>query len=146
VLFFYFLGSFLPSSIRIRIRKLYADPDPEAQINAAQCGSGSETLFSKTTAGYGLQHNIPPQWHTFSVHTAQYIEFRKGGRRGHWEGRGATQVKHNDAKSVNRSILKKNRHRVWCLYSSFAQDSEVRMMLWIRLRILPLCHKCVERT
>jgi hypothetical protein len=32
VLFFYFFWSFLPSWIRIR--NLYADPDPEAQINA----------------------------------------------------------------------------------------------------------------
>jgi hypothetical protein len=32
--FFYFLGSFLPSWSRIRIRNLYADPDPAAQINA----------------------------------------------------------------------------------------------------------------
>jgi hypothetical protein len=32
--FFYFLGSFLPSWIRIRIRNLFADPDPAAQINA----------------------------------------------------------------------------------------------------------------
>jgi hypothetical protein len=28
----------------IRIRNLYADPDPAAQINADPCGSGSETL------------------------------------------------------------------------------------------------------
>jgi hypothetical protein len=39
------LGSFLPSWIRIRIRNLYADPDPAAQINADPCGSGSETLL-----------------------------------------------------------------------------------------------------
>ncbi len=32
--FFLFLGSFLPSWIRIRIRNLYADPDQAAQINA----------------------------------------------------------------------------------------------------------------
>ncbi len=30
--------------MRIRIRNLYADPDPAAQINADPCGSGSETL------------------------------------------------------------------------------------------------------
>jgi hypothetical protein len=44
--FFYFFGSFLPSWIRIRIRNLYADPDPAAQINAdpSGYGSGSETL------------------------------------------------------------------------------------------------------
>jgi hypothetical protein len=51
--FFLFLGSFLPSWIRIRIRNLYADPDPAAHINAAPCGSGygsgSETLI-KTNA------------------------------------------------------------------------------------------------
>ncbi len=39
--FFYFLGSFLPSWIRIRISNLYADPDPDpdpaAQINADPC-------------------------------------------------------------------------------------------------------------
>ena len=32
--FFLFFGSFFPSWIRIRIRNLYADPDPTAQINA----------------------------------------------------------------------------------------------------------------
>jgi hypothetical protein len=46
--FFYFFGSLLSSWIRIRIRNLYADldPDPAAQINADPCGSGSgsETL------------------------------------------------------------------------------------------------------
>ncbi len=46
--FFNFFGSFLPSWIRIRIRNLYADPDPAAQINADPCGpgygSGFETL------------------------------------------------------------------------------------------------------
>ncbi len=35
----------MPSWIRIRIRNLYADPDPAAQINADPCGSGSETLY-----------------------------------------------------------------------------------------------------
>jgi hypothetical protein len=48
VLFSIFLGSLLPSWVRIRIRNLYADPDPAAQINADPCGSGygsgSETL------------------------------------------------------------------------------------------------------
>ncbi len=39
------MGSFSPSWIRIRIRNLYADPDPTAQINADPCGSGSETLL-----------------------------------------------------------------------------------------------------
>jgi hypothetical protein len=45
-LFFYFCGSFLPSWIRIRIRNLSADPDPDlaTQINADPCESGSETL------------------------------------------------------------------------------------------------------
>ncbi len=38
-----FLGDFFPSWIRIPIRNLYADPDPDptAQINADPCGSGS---------------------------------------------------------------------------------------------------------
>ncbi len=39
----------MPSWIRIRIRNLYADPDPDpaAEINADPCGSGygSETLL-----------------------------------------------------------------------------------------------------
>jgi hypothetical protein len=39
--FFLFFGHFSPSWIRIRIRNLYADPDPTAQINADPCGSGS---------------------------------------------------------------------------------------------------------
>jgi hypothetical protein len=52
--FFLFLGSFLPSWIRIRIRNLNADPDPDptTQINADPCGSGygsgSETLAAIT--------------------------------------------------------------------------------------------------
>jgi hypothetical protein len=37
-----FFGHFCPP--RIRIRNLYADPDPAAQINADPCGSGYETL------------------------------------------------------------------------------------------------------
>ncbi len=42
--FLYFFGLFFPSWIRIR--NLYADPDPDPtdQINADPCGSGSETL------------------------------------------------------------------------------------------------------
>jgi hypothetical protein len=47
--FFQFFWVVLPSWIRIRIRNLYADPDPAAQINADPCGSGygsgSETLL-----------------------------------------------------------------------------------------------------
>jgi hypothetical protein len=36
-------------------------------------------------------------------------------------------VKDNAAKSVNRSILKKSRHRVLCLYSSFVHDSAAKL-------------------
>jgi hypothetical protein len=53
-LFSIFLESLFPSWILIRIRNLYADPDPDptAQINADPCGyesgSGSETLAGST--------------------------------------------------------------------------------------------------
>ncbi len=55
--FFYFLGSFLPSWIRILIRNLYADPDPAAQINADPCvyfiaRSGIYNFNSKTIPFY----------------------------------------------------------------------------------------------
>ncbi len=55
--FFYFLGSLLPSWIRIRIRNLYADPDPDpaAQINADPCGSGSGY-------GSGSETLLPGMW------------------------------------------------------------------------------------
>ncbi len=66
--FFYFLGSFLPSWIRIR--NLYADPDPDpaAQINTdpSGYGSGSETLVadpyvveSVSVSGSGLFDSYP---------------------------------------------------------------------------------------
>jgi hypothetical protein len=47
-------SDFFPASwIRIRIRNLYADPDPAAQINGDPCGSGygsgSETLLFRIT-------------------------------------------------------------------------------------------------
>jgi hypothetical protein len=49
------LGSFLPSWIRIRIRNLYADPDPAAQINADPCGSGSGYGSGSETLQVGIE-------------------------------------------------------------------------------------------
>jgi hypothetical protein len=71
--FFLFCGSFLPFWIRIQIRILNVDPDPDpvTQINTDPCGSGSLTLETteenwpealtlavEQPASSGLRHNF----------------------------------------------------------------------------------------